>query len=322
VKFAWIKEHADTEEADSAPTPTPASASAPASAPACAAVAPPPSSSRWPLTVVCEVLEVSRGGYYAWRKRPVSARKSRRAELVEQVRTVHAQSRGTYGSPRVHAELVASGVSVCENTVARVMREEGVRSVTARKFRCRTTDSAHAHPIADNVLNRDFAADRPDRKWSADITYVQTDEGWLYLAAVIDLCTRRVVGWAMADHLRAELCTDALSMALGRRNPKPGAGLVHHSDRGVQYACGAYRELLAARGITCSMSRRGDCYDNAVSESFWGTFKCELVYLEHYATRAQAKASIFEWIECWYNRKRRHSALGFKSPEEFETELN
>jgi transposase InsO family protein len=274
------------------------------------------------VAVLCDVLEVSRSGYYAWRTRPAGARAARRAELAEQVKAAHAQSRGAYGSPRVHAELVASGVAVCQNTVARVMREEGVRSVTAKKFRCRTTDGAHAHPIADNVLDRDFAADLPDRKWAADVTYVETDEGWLYVAAVIDLCTRRVVGWAMADHLRAELCTDALSMALARRNPGPGAGLVHHSDRGVQYACGAYRALLAAHGITCSMSRRGDCYDNAVAESFWGTLKCELVYLEHYATRARAAASIFEWIECWYNRKRRHSALGYKSPAEFEAELN
>jgi putative transposase len=302
MRFAWIKEHAAT-----ASTSTSAS-----------------TSSRWPVAVLCDVLEVSRSGYYAWRKHPPlsRARASRRAELAVKVRLAHAQSRGAYGSPRVHAELVAAGVSVCENTVARVMRQAGVRSVTAKKFRCRTTDSAHAHPIADNVLNRDFAADRPDRKWAADITYVETGQGWLYLAVVIDLCTRRIAGWAMADHLRAELCTDALSMALGRRNPQPGAGLVHHSDRGCQYACGAYRELLADRGITCSMSRAGDCYDNAVAESFWGTLKRELVHQQKYATRAQAMSSIFEWIECWYNRKRRHSALGYKSPEEFEAELN
>jgi transposase InsO family protein len=276
----------------------------------------------WPVAVLCDVLEVSRSGYYAWRKRPASARAGRRAELVEQIRAAHADSRGTYGSPRIHAELDAAGVAVCENTVAKVMREAGVRSITAKKFRCRTTDSAHAHPIADNVLNRDFAADRPDRKWAADISYVETGQGWLYVAVVIDLCTRRIAGWAMADHLRAELCTDALSMALARRRPGPEVGLVHHSDRGCQYACGAYRELLAARGITCSMSRAGDCYDNAVAESFWGTLKRELVHQRHYATRDQATASIFEWIECWYNRKRRHSALGYKSPEEFEAELN
>ena len=315
MKFAWIKEHATATTAS-------ASASTSASASAVATTSIPASSSRWPVAVLCDVLEVSRSGYYAWRTRPVSARTTRRAELAEQVRLAYAQGRGAYGSPRVCAELVAGGVAVCENTVAKVMRQEGVRSITTKKFRCRTTDSAHAHSIADNVLNRDFAADRPDRKWAADITYVETGQGWLYLAVVIDLCTRRIVGWAMADHLRAELCTDALTMALSRRNPKQDAGLVHHSDRGCQYACGAYREMLAARGITCSMSRAGDCYDNAVAESFWGTLKRELVHQQSYATRAQAMSSIFEWIECWYNRKRRHSALGYKSPEEFEAALN
>jgi transposase InsO family protein len=317
MRFAWIQSHAAVADTDNGNDADQSNVAATAGATAAA--------TGWPVAVLCDVLEVSRSGYYAWHRRPVSARASRRAALAERIRAAHADSRGTYGSPRVHAELDAAGVAVCENTVAKVMREEGVRSITARKFRCRTTDSAHAHPIADNVLNRDFAADGPDRKWAADISYVQTDQGWLYVAVVIDLCTRRIAGWAMADHLRAELCLDALSMALGRRNPKAdggGNGLVHHSDRGCQYACGAYRELLAARGITCSMSRAGDCYDNAVAESFWGTLKRELVHQQHYATRAQATASIFEWIECWYNRKRRHSSLGYKSPEEFEAELN
>jgi transposase InsO family protein len=271
---------------------------------------------------MCDVLGVSRGGYYDWVDRPPAARARRRAELAAHVRAAHADSRGAYGSPRVHAELEARGVACCENTVARVMREEGVRSRAARKFRCRTTDAAHAHPVADNLLARDFAADAPDRKWAADVTYVPTGEGWLYVAAVIDLCTRKVVGWAMADHLRAGLCTDALDMALARRDPPPDAGLVHHSDRGVQYACGAYRDRLAARGIACSMSRAGDCYDNAVVESFWSTLKRELVHHADYATRAQATAAIFEWVECWYNRKRRHSAPGYLSPEEFEASLN
>ncbi len=318
MRFAWIKTHAAATEDDGS-NAEPSNVVVTAAAAAGAAAIP---VHVWPVAILCDVLAVSRSGYYAWRKRPASARASRRAALAEQIRAAHADSRGTYGSPRIHAELDAAGVAVCENTVAKVMRAEGVRSITARKFRCRTTDSAHAHPIADNVLNRDFAAAAPDRKWAADISYVQTDQGWLYVAVVIDLCTRRIAGWAMADHLRAELCTDALSMALGRRNPKADAGLVHHSDRGCQYACGAYRELLEARGITCSMSRRGDCYDNALAESFWGTLKRELVHPQHYATRAQATASIFEWIECWYNRKRRHSALGYKSPEEFEAALN
>jgi len=290
VRFAWIRTHAAAEG--------------------------------WPVAVVCDVLDVSRSGYYAWRDRPASERARRRVRLAVEVKAAHAASRGTYGSPRVHAELAARGVACCENTVAKVMRDQGVRSKTARKFRVRTTDARHAHPVADNLLDRDFAAVRPDRKWAADITYVTTGQGWLFVAAVIDLCTRRVVGWATADHLRAELCTDALAMALARRDPPPDAGLVHHSDRGCQYACGDYRAALAARGIACSMSRAGDCYDNAVIESFWGTLKRELVSHEHYPTRDRARASIFEWIECWYNRRRRHSALDYKSPEEYEASLN
>lgn len=277
---------------------------------------------RYPVAVLCDVLRVSRSGFYAWRGRPESARAGRRAALAEQVRAVHAQSRGTYGSPRVAADLRARGVPVCENTVAKAMRRQGIRSKVVRRFRVRTTDSAHAHPVADNLLGRDFAAGRPDAKWAADLTYVPTDEGWLYVAAVIDLCTRKVVGWAMADHLRATLCTEALGMALDRRKPPPAGGLVHHSDRGVQYACGAYRDLLAGHGIACSMSRRGDCYDNAVAESFFKTLKAELVYHEHYQNREEAMRSIFQYVECWYNRKRLHSALGYKSPEQYEQSLN
>jgi transposase InsO family protein len=278
---------------------------------------------RYPVAVLCGVLAVSRGGFYAWARRPPSARAKRRAELAGQVRAVHAESRGTYGSPRVAAELKARGVAACENTVAKVMREQRIRSKVVRRFRVRTTDSAHAHPVAENLLGRDFAAAAPDAKWAADITYVPTGQGWLYLAAVIDLCSRRVVGWAMADHMRATLCTDALEMALSRRRPPPADGaLVHHSDRGVQYACGEYRRLLAGHGIACSMSGRGDCYDNAAVESFFKTLKAELVYHERYATRAQATASIFEYVECWYNRKRLHSALGYRSPEQYEASLN
>lgn len=277
---------------------------------------------RWPVAVMCDVLGVSRSGYYDWADRPPCERHRRRERLAVEVKAAHARSRGTYGSPRVYAELAAAGVACCENTVAKVMRLHGVRSKTSRKFRVRTTDANHAHPLADNLLARDFAAKAPDRKWAADVTYVPTSEGWLYLAAVIDLCTRKIVGWAMADHLRAELCTSALAMALARRDPPADAGLIHHSDRGVQYACGEYRDLLAARGIACSMSRAGDCYDNAAIESFWGTLKRELVHHEQYATREQAGLSIFEWTECWYNRERRHSSLGYKSPQEYERSLD
>jgi len=317
VKFNWIKTHtAAATDNDTGSSNVAATATAGTTAAAAAAL-----HACWPVAVLCDVLEVSRSGYYAWRTRPASARSSRRDELVEQIRAAHAHSRGTYGSPRIHAELDAAGIAVCENTVAKVMRQAGVRSITAKKFRCRTTDSAHAHPIADNVLNRDFAADLPDRKWAADITYVETGQGWLYVAVVIDLCTRRIAGWAMADHLRAELCTDALSMALARRRPDAGAGLVHHSDRGCQYACGAYRELLDDRGITCSMSRRGDCYDNAVAESFFSSLKNELVNHCSFRTRDEARTSVFEYIEVFYNRQRRHQSLDYVSPADYEQSM-
>lgn len=273
----------------------------------------------YPLERMCKVLEVSRAGYYAWKKRQgrdPSPRARRRQELAEKIRKVHEQSRQTYGSPRVYQELVAQGEKVCENTVAKVMKDNGICSVVRQKFHVKTTDSNHAHPVAENLLERNFHQDQPDRVWAADITYVRTGEGWLYLATVIDLCTRKIVGWAMADHLRAELTIAALEMAVQRR--RPSEGLIHHSDRGVQYACGVYRELLEKYGIQCSMSGKGDCYDNAVMESFFKTLKTELVYQQDYATRAEAMASIFEYVEVFYNRQRRHSSLGYLSPEEFE----
>jgi transposase InsO family protein len=269
---------------------------------------------------MCQVLNVSRSGYYAWVDRPPSRREERRAELTEQIRRVHAESFGTYGSPRVHAELAAQEVEVCVNTVAKLMRRADVRAVTHRRFVARTTDSGHDLPVAANVLGRQFQAPRPDRKWACDITYIRTGEGFLYLAAVMDLCSRRIVGWSMAEHLRTELCTDALAMALRSRGP--GAGLVHHSDRGVQYASADYQRLLREHRITVSMSRRGDCYDNAAMESFWGTLKTEWVYPREYATREEARRSLFRYIECWYNRRRRHSAIGYMSPEQFEASLN
>ena len=277
----------------------------------------------YPLSAMCDALGVTRAGYYVWRKRqqsPPGPRAARRRELAARVREAHAESRCTYGSPRVYHELRARGVEVCENTVAKLMRRQGIRSKVKRRFKVRTTDSAHAHPVAPNLLGRDFAAEAPDRKWATDITCVATDQGWLYLAVVLDLCSRKVVGWAMAGHLRAELCTDALDMALRRR--RPGRGLAHHSDRGVQYACGQYRDLLRSQGIECSMSRRGDCYDNAAVESFFKTLKAELVYHEHYATREQARRSVFEYVEVFYNRRRLHSSLGYRTPEQFEAAMN
>lgn len=286
MKFAWIEEHREA----------------------------------FAVGVMCRVLGVSKSGYYASLHRPPSERRKRRAELAGKIRAVHAENRGVYGSPRVHRALLARGETVCENTVAKVMKDEGIAAKRKPRFVPRTTDSSHGHRPAPNVLDRDFAAQVPDRKWAADITYVRTDEGWLYLAAVIDLCSRRIVGWSMADHMRAELCTEALGMALEHRSP--GVGLLHHSDRGVQYACEDYQRLLEDSGIVCSMSGKGDCYDNAMMESFWATLKTELVYHEHYATRDQARASIFEYVEVFYNRKRLHSSLGYRSPEAFEASLN
>ena len=277
----------------------------------------------FPVAAMCEVLSVSRGGYYAWHKRPACARQIRREALMVQIRQVHTQNRGVYGSPRIHRELLANDVQVSQNTVAKLMTQAGLRAKTFRKFVVRTTDSNHCHPVAENLLDQHFATELPNQTWCCDITYIPTDEGWLYLAAVLDLCSRKIVGWAMADHLRAELCTRALAMALVRRKPEAGnGGGLHHSDRGVQYACGAYQDLLMENDMTCSMSRRGNCYDNAAMESFFGSLKTELVHHEHYATRDAAKRSLFEYIEVFYNRKRRHSALGYQSPEAFEAGLN
>jgi transposase InsO family protein len=273
-----------------------------------------------PVEVVCEVLGVSRSGYYAWRDRDPSRQSRRRTALAAQIGAVHAGNRGVYGSPRIWRALQAAGETVSQNTVAKVMRAEGLRGKVKRKFVPRTTDSAHGQPVAPNVLDRQFTAEAPNRKWAGDITYIPTDEGWLYLAGVIDLCSRRLVGWSMADHMETDLVADALTMALvGRRPP---AGLLHHSDRGVQYASDAYQSLLQDHQIQVSMSGKGDCWDNAVMESFWATLKTELVHQEHYATREQARQSIFEYIEVFYNRKRLHSSLGYVSPETFEASRN
>jgi len=287
VKFAFIKEHL-----------TPA----------------------FPLEVVCEVLAVTRSGYYAWWKRPLSTRARRREELAGKIEHAHEQNRRVYGSPRVCQALRAQGESVCENTVADIMKERQIRAKTKKKFVPRTTDSRHEQPVACNVLDRQFDASLPDQKWAVDITYIPTDQGWLYLAGVIDLCSRRIVGWSMADHMRVELVSDALKMAIAHR--RPGEGLLHHSDRGVQYASEDYMYLLQSHQMQISMSGRGDCWDNAAMESFWATLKTELVNHEHYATHEEARASIFEYIEVFYNRKRLHSSLGYVSPESFEAGLN
>lgn len=264
---------------------------------------------------LCRALGVSKSGYYAWQKREPSRREERDGELLAQIREAHARSRRTYGSPRVHAELRAEGTRCSRKRVARLMRAAGLSARRPRRA-VRTTDSRHSLPVAANLLGRDFTAPAPDRRWAADITYVPTAEGWLYLAVILDLFSRRVVGHACAATLATVLVAEALALACGRR--RPSAGLLHHSDRGSQYASAEYQARLSEVGAQCSMSRRGDCYDNAAVESFFSTLKTELIHGRRYATRAEARAEIFEYVEVFYNRERRHSALGYLSPAEYE----
>jgi transposase InsO family protein len=276
----------------------------------------------WPIAIQCRVLAVSRSGYYEWRRRPVSERAQRRASLTAQIRKFHVGHHASYGSPRVFRELRARGDKVNEKTVAKVMREAGIQAKSHRKFRVTTTDSNHTQPVAENTLNREFTTEKRNQKWVADITYITTLEGWLYLAAAIDLFTRKVVGWSMSERIDSRLVVDALEMAVSRELPAPsglaGAGLVAHSDRGVQYASEHYQGVLTQHDIECSMSRKGNCWDNAPAESFFATLKKELVHHEDYETREAARASLFDYIEVFYNRERRHSALGYVSPVAFE----
>lgn len=270
----------------------------------------------WPIPAMCRVLRVSTAGYYAWRSRPESKRAVEDGVLLGDIRRVHESSGGRYGSPRVHAALRAGGRRVGRGRVERLMRRHGVRGLVARPRRVRTTDSRHAFPVAPDLLGRKFTADAPDRVWLADLTYIPTGEGWLYLAAIMDLHTRKVVGWAMRDHLRAELVVSALTMAVRRQ--RPNAGLIHHGDRGVQYACGEYQDALSRAGITPSMSRRGNALDNAPMESFFHTLKTELVHHRSYATREEARRDLFAYVEGFYNRARLHSGLGYRTPVEAE----
>jgi putative transposase len=270
---------------------------------------------RWPTRLMCRVLDVSPGGYYQWRRRPPSARQERGEALVAEIKAIHQEVKARYGSPRVHAELVARGRSCCVNTVAKLMSQAGVAAKTKRKFLC-TTDSNHGRPVAENVMDRQFKPGATNQAWTADITYIPTREGWLYLAAVEDLHSRKIVGWSMGSRIDSRLVVDALEMAVSRR--RPGEGLVAHSDRGSQYASEHYQRALAGHRITCSMSRRANCWDNAPMESFFATLKKELVHHEDYQTREEARASLFEYIEVFYNRVRRHSTLGYKSPIEYE----
>jgi transposase InsO family protein len=276
----------------------------------------------WSITLLCRVLGVSRSGFYAWRSREASAADERREELTAEVKEIHAEVKARYGSPRIHAELVGRGHECSVNFVAKVMREAGIAAKTRRKFR-QTTDSNHTLPVAENVLDRDFDPEEPNTSWVADVTYIPTREGWLYLAVVEDLFSRRVVGWSMDATMTSRLVVDALEMALAARlkGSSPSA-LVAHSDRGSQYASEHYQRRLSEERITCSMSRRGNCWDNAPIESSFASLKKELVHHEDYATRDEAKASIFEYVEAFYNRVRRHSALGYVAPDEYERTHN
>ena len=266
------------------------------------------------MTAMCQVLGVSPSGYYAWRDRPLSARREEDSRLSELIRACHARSRGTYGSPRVHADLVAAGIHVSRKRVARLMREAGLQGVSRRKGPRTTVREPAAHP-ADDLVGRDFAAPSPDRLWVADITYVRTASGFLYLAVVVDAYSRRVVGWSMATHLRTQLVLDALDMALGQRRPE---AVIHHSDHGCQYTAIAFGQRCRQAGVRPSMGSVGDCYDNALCESFFATLECELLDRSRFCTQAQARIAVFEYIEGWYNRHRRHSGLSYLSPVEFE----
>jgi putative transposase len=270
---------------------------------------------RYPIRLMCRALAVSPAGYYAWRVRPESARRAINRALVAKIRVIHRESHETYGSPSIWDALIKQGHDVGEHRVARLMRQEGIRAKTVKKWRA-TTQSNHRLPVATNTLNRQFTVTQPNRVWAGDITYVWTTEGWLYLAVVLDLYSRLVIGWAMSPRLTGELAEQALLMALTNRQPR--AGLLHHSDRGSQYAATHYQHVLTTHGITPSMSRKGNCWDNACVESFFGTLKRELVYHRHYATREDATQDIFEYIEVFYNRRRRHSTLGYDSPAEYE----
>jgi len=272
------------------------------------------SESRFPISKLCDVLGVSRSGYYAWKYRPESLRSTEDKQLLMEIREIHRQSEETYGSPRVHAELQDMGVRCGQNRVARIMQENKVVSIHRKKYQV-TTNSNHKLTVAENLLDRDFVATDVNQKWVGDITYIPTRQGWLYLAVVMDLFSRQIVGWSMQETLSKDIALDALQMALDRRGVSPE---LFHSDRGIQYASGSYQQKLESEGIVCSMSRKANCWDNAVSESFFHSLKVERVHRRRYANRAHARVDIFDYIERFYNRFRRHSSIGYKSPAAFE----
>lgn len=265
---------------------------------------------------MCQVLKVSRSGYYDWLKHPVSPRKKKDMELKQKIMEIYHQNRKRYGSPRIHQKLLREGYAIGKKRVERLMQNLAIQAVAQRKYRA-TTDSAHAKPVAENHLNRDFTPERLNKSWVADITYIWTAEGWLYLATIMDLYSRKIIGWSLRNRLTKELVIAAMDMALKQRNLS--LGLLIHSDRGSQYASELYQLLLLKHGILCSMSRKGNCWDNAVMESFYRTLKVELIYQNTYETRREAQRDIFEYIEIFYNRERLHSSLGYCSPEEYES---
>ena len=263
---------------------------------------------------MCRTLNIGRSSYYAWKRRHKSMRGKENEALVFKIRLVHEKSRRIYGSPRITAELRANGIRCGKNRVARLMRENGIQAKTKRRFKI-TTDSKHDLPIVENLLEQDFTVDTPNKTWTGDITYIWTKQGWMYLAVVLDLFNREIIGWSMRKRITKDIVIEALAMAIKRK--RPHKGLIFHSDRGSQYASHEFIKLLEGHDVIQSMSGKGNCYDNAVTESFFHTLKTELVYFEKYRTRVEARQSIFEYIEIFYNRVRRHSYLGYVSPVDF-----
>lgn len=277
-------------------------------------------SGQYPLSLMCRALRVTRQGYNAWRRGAENRirREKKERALLDQIQVIHAESRRTYGRTRVTEELREKGSPVNEKRVGRLMRKGGIRAKAARKYRA-TTDSQHSRPVAPNLLDRDFTATAPNEKWVGDITYIWTEEGWLYLAVILDLFSRRIVGWALRERLTSELVCAALQMAIRTRGGI--ARTLCHFDRGSQYASDIFQMLLKHHGFECSMSRKGNCWDNAVAESFFHSLKVEAIHGETFRTREEARRAVFDWIECFYNTNRRHSALGYLSPSTFEIRM-
>jgi putative transposase len=271
--------------------------------------------SQFPVLLMCRVLEVSKSGFYDWKKDPEGAKASEEKVLEEKIKDIFKKSKETYGARRIRNKLAALNVRVSRKRVGKIMKRLEIGPNRKRKFKS-TTDSKHHFPVHANLLDRNFNVSAPNCVWVSDITYIPTDEGWLYLAGVMDLFNKAIVGWSMSQSLRSKIAGDALEMAVGKR--KPSAGLIHHSDRGAQYACNEYQKALGDNGMLCSMSRKGDCWDNAAMESFFSTLKKELIHRKRFRTRDEARREIFEYIEVFYNRQRIHSALGYMSPAEFE----